>query len=117
MKEEVKQKPSAFFKYTLFVLVGCVAGFTGYHLFRIIEYFIKPVSNPLMPIGYYKYIAFPYISFIPVLLVLLFWGIYLIRKKYFRKGYVVFYVIVLLLFYLSQNTFLNFFDSFNPYQL
>lgn len=104
-----------FFKYALLALIVYIGGLTGYHSFKIIEYFLKPVPNPLMPLGLYKYIAFPYISFIPFLLGLLFFGIFFYKKEYYKKGHVIFYGILILLFHLSQSSLLNFFDSFNPY--
>ncbi len=115
MEEKVITKPSKSFIYILWILVGYIGILTGYHSFKIIEYFIKPVPNPLMPLDLYKYIAFPYLSFIPFLLVLLFLGIYFVRKEYFRKGYVIFYLVLILLFHLLQTSLLELFDSFNPY--
>jgi|SRR5690554_2746142 len=115
MENKETKSPSIFFKYLLLVLIAYIGGLTGYHGFKIIEYFIKPVPNPLMPLGMYKYIAFPYISFIPFLLGLLFLGIFFYRKQYYKKGHVIFYGILILLFHLFQNSLLNFFESFNPY--
>lgn len=113
-KKEIKS-PSNFFKYLLLVLVAYIGGLTGYHSFKIIEYFIKKVPNPLMPLDAYKFIAFPYLSFIPFLLALLFLGIFFYKKQYDKKGHVIFYGILIMLFHLSQTSLLNFFDSFNPY--
>lgn len=113
-KKEIKS-PSNFFKYLLLVLVAYIGGLTGYHSFKIIEYFIKKVPNPLMPLDAYKFIAFPYLSFIPFLLALLFLGIFFYKKQYYKKAHVIFYGILIILFHLSQTSLLNFFDSFNPY--
>ena len=115
MKEETPKKSNVVYKYILWALVGYIGVLAGYHTFRIIQYFIKPVPNPLMPLDLYKYIAFPYLSFIPFLFGLLFLGIYFIRKKYFGKGYIVFYVILILILHISQNSLFELFDSFNPY--
>lgn len=115
MEEKVITKPSKLFIYILWILVGYIGILTGYHSFKIIEYFIKPVPNPLMPLDLYKYIAFPYLSYMPFLLALLFLGIYFVRKEYLAKGYVIFYAILILFFHLSQSSLLAFFDSFNPY--
>jgi len=115
MEKAQTQKSSKIFQYILLALLGYIGVLTGYHSFKIIQYFIKPVPNPLMPLDLYKYIAFPYLSFIPFLLVLLFLGIYFVRKEYFRKSYVIFYLVLILLFHLSQTSLLELFDSFNPY--
>lgn len=115
MEAKATQKPSKFFQYILILLVGYLGILTGYHAFNIIHFFIKSVPNPLMPLDLYKYIAFPYLSFIPFLLGLLFLGIYFVNKKYYKKGHVIFYVVLILLFHLSQSSLLAFFDSFNPY--
>lgn len=115
MKAQETNSPSKFYKYFLLVLVAYIGGLTGYHSFKIVEYFIKPVSNLLMPLEMYKYMAFPYISFIPFLLGLLLLGIFFYKKEYYKKGHVIFYVILILLFHLSQTSLLIFFDSFNPY--
>lgn len=115
MEEKTPQQKGKLRMYILWALVGYVGILTGYHSFKIIEYFIKPVPNPLMPLDFYKYIAFPYLSFVPFLLGLLFLGIYFINKKYFKKGHIVFYVVLILLFHLSQTSLLNLFDTFNPF--
>src|SRR5690606_32997510 len=115
MENKVPKNYKDFFKYLLLALIAYIGGLTGYHSFKIIEYFIKPVSNPLMPLGLYKYIAFPYLSFIPFLLGLLFLGIYFYRKEYFKKGHVFFYIILILLFHFFQTDLHEFFDGFNSY--
>ncbi|SRX75666.1 hypothetical protein [Aequorivita antarctica] len=115
MEEKEPQKKNKLFMYVLWALVGYIGILTGYHSFKIIEYFIKPVPNPLMPLDLYKYIAFPYLSIIPFLFGLLFLGIYFIKKKYVTKGYAVFYGILILLLHISQNSLFEFFNSFNPY--
>ncbi len=115
MENKEHKSPSKLFKYILLAMVAYIGGLTGYHSFKIIEYFIKPVPNPLMPLNMYKYMAFPYISFLPFLLGLLFFGIYLYRKQYYKKGHIIFYIILILLFHFTQTSLLNFFDSFNPY--
>ena len=115
MESKALKNYKDFFKYLLLALIAYIGGLTGYHSFKIIEYFIKPVPNPLMPLGMYKYMAFPYISFIPILLALLFLGFYFYKKEYFKKGPIIFYIVLILLFHLSQSSLLNFFDSFNPY--
>lgn len=106
---------SELYKYSLWILVGYIGVLTGYYSFKIVGYFIKPVKNPLMPLDFYKYIAFPYFPFIPFLVGLLFLGVYFIRKKYYKKGHVIFYLILILLFHLSQNSLFDFFNGFNPY--
>ncbi|SRX55397.1 hypothetical protein [Aequorivita sp. CIP111184] len=115
MEVKKAQKKTRLFQYILWALVGYIGILTGYHSFKIIEYFVKPIANPLMPLDFYKYIAFPYLSFIPFLLALLFLGIYFIQKKYFKKGHVIFYIILILLFHLSQDSLFEFISSFNPY--
>ena len=80
MEDKETKHPSKFFKYLLLVLIAYIGGLTGYHTFKIIEYFIKPVPNPLMPLEMYKYMAFPYISFIPFLLGLLFFWDFLLQN-------------------------------------
>lgn len=69
----------------------------------------------MMPLELNKYIAFPYLSFIPPLLFLLFLGFYFIKKEYFAKGYVLFYAFLILLFHLAQSSLLTLFDGFNHY--
>ncbi|MCG2419670.1 hypothetical protein K8089_11610 [Aequorivita sp. F47161] len=115
MEERTIKKSSKIYEYILLFLVGYIGILTGYHTFKIIQYFLKSVPNPLMPLDFYKYLAFPYLSFIPFLLGLLILGLYFAKKKYFKKGHVIFYVILILLFHLSQSSLLTFFDSFNPY--
>mgnify|MGYP003641913090 CR=1 FL=1 len=115
MEEKEAPKPRKIYKYILLLLVGYIGILTGYHTFNIIRHFIKPVTNPLMPIDWYKYIAFPYLSFIPFLAGLLILGIYFARKKYFKKGHVIFYVILILLLHLFQDSLITLFDGFNPY--
>ena len=117
MKDKASQKPGKLSVFILWFLVGYVGILTGYHSFKIIEYFIKPVNNPLIPLDVFKYIAFPYISFIPILLGLLFLGIYFLKRKYFTKGYILFYVILILFFHLFQNSLFELFNSFNPYRI
>jgi len=108
-------KTNKFYKYFLLALLAYVAILLGYHSFKIIEYFIKPVPSPLMPLNAYKFIAFPYISFIPFLVALVAVGIYFVRKEFFGKATVIFYGALILLFHLFQTSLLEFFDSFNPY--
>lgn len=115
MKNKTSKSFSKVFKYILWTLVGYIGAITGYDLFKIIEYYIKPVVNPLMPLDFYKAIAFPYLSFIPFLLGLLFLGAYFIWKKYYKKGYVACYLVLILIFHLMQNSLFDFFNSFNPY--
>ena len=115
MKIETPSKNSKLFKYIMWVLTGYIGILTGYHAVKILQYYIKPVPNPLMPLDLYKYIAFPYLSFIPPLLFLLFVGLLFIKREYFKKGHIIFYVVLILIFHLSQTSLLNLFDSFNPY--
>src|SRR5690606_23934212 len=103
------------FKYLLIALLAYIAILLGYHSFKIIEYFLKPVPNPLLPINAYKYIAFPYISFIPFLVTFVAMGIYFVKKEFYKKGTVIFYAVLILLFHLFQSSLLELFDSFNPY--
>ncbi len=115
MEEKESQKKSKLFAYILWAMVGYIGILTGFHSFKIIEYFIKPVTNPLMPLNFYKYIAFPYLSIIPFLLVLFFFGIYFIKKQFVTKGYAIFYGVLILLLHIFQNSLFDLFDSFNPY--
>ncbi len=115
MKEKQVKKETKLFQYFIYALFGYIGVLTGYHSFKIIQYFLKPVPNPLMPLNFYKYTAFPYISFIPFLLLLLFLGYYLIKKSYFKKKHFVFYAVLILLFHLIQSSLLRLFDGFNPY--
>lgn len=115
MKTETPNKDRKLFKYIIWVLTGYIGILTGYHAIKILQYYIKPLPNPLMPLDLYKYIAFPYLSFIPPLLFLISLGLYFIKKEYFKKGYIIFYVILILIFHLSQTSLLNLFDTFNPY--
>ncbi|MEM0519379.1 MULTISPECIES: hypothetical protein [Aequorivita] len=115
MEEKANNKPSKIYQYILLALVGYIGILTGYHTFKIIQYFFKSVPNPLMPLDLYKYIAFPYLSFIPFLLGLLILGLYFARRKYFKKKHVILYVILILVFHLSQTSLLELFDGFNPY--
>lgn len=108
-------KTNTFIKYILLGLLVYVAILLGYHSFKIIEYFIKPVPNPLLPLDAYKFIAFPYISFIPLLAALLGMGMFFVKKEFYKKGTVIFYAVLIVLFHLFQSSLLEFFDSFNPY--
>ena len=84
MLQKPTKERSKIYQYILFALVGYIGILTGYQLFKIIHYFIKPVPNPLISLNLYKYIAFPYISFIPFLFGLLLLGIYFYKKEYFK---------------------------------
>src|SRR5690606_12456336 len=109
------KKTNKFYKYFLLALLAYVAILLGYHSFKIIEYFIKPVPSPLMPLDAYKFMAFPYISFIPFLVALVSMGIYFVRKEFYGMATVIFYTALIVLFLLFQTSLLEFFDSFNPY--
>lgn len=115
MKDKILSKSYKAYQYLLLILIGYVGVLTGYHLVNIIRYFIKPVTNPLMPLGFFKYIGFPYISFLPFLIGLLVLGLFFAKNRYYKKGYVIFYFVLILIFHLSQSSLLSFFDSFNPY--
>lgn len=114
MKKSIPKKLNLY-KYILWALVGYIGILTGYHSFNIIRYFLKPVNNPLIPLDYYKYIAFPYTSLLPFLFALLALGFYFIRKNYFGKATVIFYALLILILHISQNSLFELFDGFNPY--